>query len=221
MSSKYRGIIGYLQLDDFWDSLSYNEKKYISRYSQDQLDSETNNPIKGEIISSNLTRLSYLYPFIGSSVTEKRWELADKLITYCDKLDDTIIRKHFFYMNAANCYYLQRRTREDAIEKAIQYCKKDIEIAEQFKIDFQEDLINLAIKLNREPRYILPYYPSFKQLCIMYEQGNQINNALVVCNKAISLGFINDKTKSSMIGRKSKLEKKLNVQKNTDATESS
>jgi tetratricopeptide (TPR) repeat protein len=99
---------------------------------------------------------------------------------------------HFTYNELIDVYYKQRDDREDAIEKCISYCKKDIEIAEDFVIEFGE----------------VPRIPSFKRLAIIYEDLGRYKEALDICDQALKIGTT-DGTKGGFEGRKERIRNKM------------
>ena len=73
----------------------------------------------------------------------------------------------------------------------------------------REQRLVLEERTNSKPFLQLPYYPAFKQLAIIYEKSGNLDEAIRVCEKAIEIGFTDDKTKSGMSGRLDKLKTKL------------
>ena len=75
------GIIGYLHLEFFWNSLNSQEKSAMVRYYQSALGADPNgSPIKGEIASYSQTALNYLWCEIGRALHDKDYTLVDKII---------------------------------------------------------------------------------------------------------------------------------------------
>lgn len=91
-------------------------------------------------------------------------------------------------------YYKQRDNREDAIEKCIDYCRKDIEVAEGFVAEFGK----------------VPRIPLLKRLAIIYERQGQYEEALAVCDQAPGIGTV-DGTQGGFKGRKERLRKKMTI----------
>lgn len=89
-------------------------------------------------------------------------------------------------------FYKQRDDREDAIEKCIEYCQKDIEIADEFVAEFGG----------------VPRIPSFKRLAIIYERQERYEDALEVCDRALEIGTT-DGTKGGFEGRKERIRNKM------------
>jgi tetratricopeptide (TPR) repeat protein len=136
----------------------------------------------------------YLKGVGSTAASEKDYEFAEMvLLEALDHEDGSATSTHFTYNELIDVYYKQRDDREDAIKKCIQYCKKDIEIADEFVAEFGE----------------VPRIPSFKRLAIIYEKQERYADAIAVCEQALEIGTT-DGTKGGFEGRKDRLRKKLN-----------
>ena len=93
--------------------------------------------------------------------------------------------------------YHKQREKSEYLDKCIEFCKKDIEILQEFKKAY----------IKREGQTTLPSIPSFQQLAIIYEKQGKYAEAIEVSSKALSCG-VKDKTKGGFNGRIEKLEKK-------------
>ena len=199
--NRIEGIIGYLELDDFWMSLSYEESQAMLKYAGSFLGArENNSPIEGKITYSSARPLSYLGGYIGWAVADHNYSLADKIVEYCDKIYEkaTPVDKHFYLMGAADCYYKQRDIREDGFALAEKYHLMDIKLFPRYKVPLIKDI------------GMLPRIPSFQQLAIMYEKAGRYQDAIDICKLAIKYG-LTDTTKSGYAVRLEKLQKKLNT----------
>ena len=143
--------------------------------------------------------LSYLGSYIGWAVADNDYAVADKIIEHCDKIYEkaTPVDKHFYLMGAADCYYKQRDSREDALALAEKYHLMDVKLFPQYKGQLVKDMGG-----------ILPRIPSFQQLAIMYEKAGRYQDAIDICKLAMNYG-LTDTTKSGYAGRLEKLQKKL------------
>ena len=198
---KIDGMIGYLGLEDFWMSLSFEQSEAMIRYTRSGLGADPNSsPIEGKITYSSARPLSYLSSYIGWAVADHDYALADKIIEHCDKIYEkaTPVDKHFYLMGAADCYYKQRDSREDALALAEKYHLMDVKLFPQYK--------GLLVK---DMGGILPRIPSFQQLAIMYEKAGRYQDAIDICKLAMDYG-LTDTTKSGYAGRLENLQKKLN-----------
>ena len=98
-------------------------------------------------------------------------------------------------------------------------CEQEIEIIPQilgFIDDFRqlysaipekEGIYNIH-EIMKEDKYKLANCIVFKKLAIYYEKNASYDDAIRVCDKAISCGYLDDGTKLGMIGRKNKILKK-------------
>ncbi|WP_049904096.1 tetratricopeptide repeat protein, partial [Halococcus agarilyticus] len=143
-------------------------------------------------VSTSQTAQGYLKGVGHTAVGQKDYEFAEMVLASALELDDgSVTDTHFIYNTLIDACYKQRNEREDAIEECIEYCKKDIEIAQDFIDEFGE----------------VPVIPSFKRLAIIYEKQKRYKDAIDVCNQALDLGAT-DGTKGGFEGRKERLRNK-------------
>lgn len=108
---------------------------------------------------------------------------------------------HFTYNKLIKFYYKHRNDKVDAIDKCIYVCQKDI--------DLMPDFIEIWKKEN--PTYnFLPSIPSFKHLAIIYDQQGKFDEAIQVCEKALSFR-LDDGTKGGYASRIQKIKKKAGI----------
>ncbi len=198
---KTEGMIGYLGLENFWMSLSFEQSEAMIRYTRSGLGADSNSsPIEGKISYASARPLSYLGSFISWAIADHNYELADKIIEHCDKIFDkaTPVDRHFYLIGAADCYYKQRIIREDALALAEKYHMMDVKLFPQYKGPLVKAMGG-----------ILPRIPSFQQLAIMYEKAGRYQDAIDICKLAMKYD-LTDSTKSGYAGRLEKLQKKLN-----------
>lgn len=142
----------------------------------------------------------YLISSFPWAVSEKDYIFADKLINRAEQsIRDglyTLTNLHFFLQNAAECYYKQRETRPDALDKTIDYCLRDIQAFPKYSKELVAEMETL------------PRIATFQRLAILYEKAGEIEKAIQVCDLALQYG-LTDNTKSGYEGRKQKLQKKL------------
>ncbi len=184
------GYIGYLGLDEFWYGLTESERQLI-------LSESAESPVEGEIVSTTYSQVSFLSNYACWAIKEAHWELAEKILSYCEKADGSLVDYHFLYLNVSECYFSQIKKYEPAIDKAIEFCKKDIDLFPQFREP-------LMIEFDGE----LPRIPSFQTLAMCYEKQGKYQEAIDVCKLAIAYG-ITDATKTGFEGRIRRLEKKM------------
>lgn len=63
--------------------------------------------------------------------------------------------------------------------------------------------------IKAEDKYKFANCEVFKKLAIYYEKSMQYDDALRICDLAISIGYLDDGTKMGILGRKSKILKKM------------
>lgn len=97
------------------------------------------------------------------------------------------------------------------MQHVIELCKKDIALAEMF-IKSQLEIQNVRVangwSEQKEAADVLPSFPTFKRLAIIYEKQKNYDEAIAVCQHAIELGFVDDGTDGQMPGRIARLMKK-------------
>jgi tetratricopeptide (TPR) repeat protein len=186
-------IVG-VGLEEWYVNLSNEQQQKLHEYSTFfGTGGEMNLLDKGTGETSQSAQ-EYLKGVGSTAASEKDYEFAEMvLLEALDREDGSATSTHFTYNELIDVYYKQRDDRGDAIEKCIQYCKKDIEIADEFVAEFGE----------------VPRIPSFKRLAIIYERQERYADAIAVCDQALEIGTT-DGTKGGFEGRKDRLRKKLN-----------
>jgi len=186
-------IVG-VGLEEWYTNLSDEQQQKLHEYSTFfGTGGEMNLLDKGTGETSQSAQ-EYLKGVGSTAASEKDLEFAEMvLLEALDREDGSVTSTHFTYNELIDVYYKQRDDRDDAIEKCVQYCKKDIEIADKFVAEFGE----------------VPRIPSFKRLAIIYERQERYADAIAVCDQALEIGTT-DGTKGGFEGRKDRLRKKLN-----------
>jgi ankyrin repeat protein len=128
-------------------------------------------------ILSNIATQSFQYNFIkeNRSIVQKFYEKADQLF---EKSDD-IIDRHFFYNNSIRFYYADRENKE-SMKKAIEACRKQIDIAPSASENFKRF------------HGRMPEHTGYKQLAIILDKQNKYDEAIKICNQAQSEGWAGD-----------------------------
>lgn len=185
-------IVG-LDLNDWYLSLSDEQRQKLHQHSTFfGTGGEVNLLDRGGRETSQ-TAQEYLKGVGSTAASEKDYDFAEMvLLTALEREDGSATSTHFTYNELIKIYYKQRDDRQDAIEKCIEYCKKDIEIADEFVAEFGE----------------VPRIPSFKRLAIIYENQERYENALAICDQALEIGTT-DGTKGGFEGRKERIYKKM------------
>lgn len=122
---------------------------------------------------------------------------------------------------------LEQITREKNPEIKKRLCLEDISIFPEFRKELlmQADEIVQKSKASDDRigehhpleyykrkyahNYIIPRFPSFKALAIIYEREGEYEEAIGICKDAIKLGLQDDGTKGGMTERIRKLQAKL------------
>ena len=195
---KVGGEIKYLNLEDWWlNELTEEERDLIRKR-----DKYTSFPQKetyideGEILSSSITKVKLFKSLFGMFVPNDEYEIAEKVLKKGETFigeDSDILDEHFFYLGAIDFYYSLRDEKEDALDKAIEYCKKQIDISQEAKAAFLKD----------EWR-ALPNHRGYKQLAIIYGKQKQYEKALEITKQAHAQGWNEDSER-----RIARLEKKI------------
>jgi len=224
---KYGGIIAFLRLEDFWDSLLPEERDFIREcYSSSQgggnrkhIDSPKAN------ISTTQTSTGFLTAYAGWAISKKRFELADKLLKEAIKQPTNHIDLHYTYIYLIDICYKRRNENPEWLERCINYCLADIEIFPWVKEEYlqkeRERLIRYAdnpihtkkerpsiLKKAKNVEFLL-HVPSFQRLAIIYEQQGKYGEAIDICKLALNYG-LHDGTKGGFKGRIDRLKKKAN-----------
>lgn len=201
---KIGGIIGYLKLGAFWDACSSTEKSLITQYYRNRLGAGKNSsPVEGNINYSSQSALSYLTCLIGWAVYDKKYSFADKIIEYAEKEvqhSTSSIDKHFYLQAVADYYYKRIGTKNNAMDKAIEYCHRDVELFPVYRTPLKKNIGEL------------PRIMTFQRLVMLYEKQEKYIEAIEICKKAIKYN-LSDSTKTGYNGRMERLQKKLQKNK--------
>ena len=186
-------IVG-VGLEEWYANISDEQQQKLHEYSTFFGTGGEINLLEQGTVETSQSAQEYLKGVGATAASEKDYEFAELvLLEAFDREYGSATSTHFTYNELIDVYYKQRDDREDAIEKCIQYCKKDIKIAEEFVDEFGE----------------VPRIPSFKRLAIIYEKQERYADAIAVCDQALEIGTT-DGTKGGFEGRKDRLRKKLN-----------
>ncbi len=141
---------------------------------------------------------NYRYEF-----NEELWQLESRV----REEYEPIISSHYqllekigvAYTTIINLYGVE----SEQMDKVIDLCLKDIEIAPKFA-EYETKIS----KIRREKNAGHVNYGSFERLAIIYEKRKEYGKAIEVCMHAIQLGFSRDSTSGQMPGRMARLMKK-------------
>ena len=201
------GDIKYFGLTDWWLNDLTEEERQIIRDTYKpfgmSLGGEVNDHVidEGEIGGSGKNKFSFISVLISWFEKHEYFEIAKKIINLAEQNIDTnkdILDEHFYYLHCIKVYYRNRDNDPDALNKAIEYCKKQISISSKSKIAF----------LNAKHFGFLPSHTGYKQLAIIYEKQKEYQKALDLTKQALEEGWDDECQK-----RIDRLEKKINKSK--------
>lgn len=172
---KTEGLISFFNLFDFWDSLEDSERNLLELKYGDDLTKG-----KPEINGSSSYFLASLSSFVN---TKEHSKLCEKIINESIKLlkDEKSENLHFIYDSYIDFFY-RNRDSENNLEKAIEYCKKQIELSPESAKEIK----------NNEFFVSLPIHKGYEQLAIIYKKNKQWQDVIDLCEKGKSEGWTND-----------------------------
>ena len=178
-------LIVVLDLEEWYVNLTDEQREKLHEHSTFFGTSGGSNLLEQDVVETSQSSQEYLKGVGATAANAKDYEFAEfVLLTALERNDGSVTSTHFTYNELIDVYYKQRDDRE----KCINYCKKDIKIAEEFVTEFGE----------------VPRIPSFKRLAIIYEKRGQYDKAIAVCEQALDIGTT-DGTQGGFEGRKERL----------------
>lgn len=144
---------------------------------------------------------NYSHHTMYSSVNDDAYQVESSEFVVLPFFDIPVVARHFECLEKVVENY-NNVTKNKAYfgkyaETVIANGLEDIAIAPEF------------IKCCKENDELIPTYPSFKILALLYEHREEYEEALIVCKQAVNLGFVDDGTKGTMTKRIEKLKKLL------------
>ena len=165
----------------------------------------------------------------------KIYKSSHNIFSYCH-VDDPIgnrkidsLKKKYFQIFSAHDRYLTEiaiynqqpaNTRDEFLLSYLNACEQEIQIIPQL-LSFFKEYNRITSKssacrtrsqsittIEEEYQYKLANCEVFKKLSMFYEKTAKYDDAIRVCDAAISCGYLNDGTKMGMIGRKNRIIKK-------------
>lgn len=193
LKNKYGGYVKSLGLKKFWGELTIDERElckesfaksfYPNPFNKESVDN-SNFKIKADLSASDFLAIT-----ATRIINQKNYVLAEKLLLKASTQEKDAIKKHNILTTLIDVYYKQRVEREDALEKCVFYCRKDIQLASKV-IEEKKDI------------------PSFKRLAIILENEAKYAEAIRVSELALKYG-VSDGTKGGYEGRIEKLKSKI------------
>ncbi len=174
-----KGLLGYLGLTDWFNSLDDSERNKIMKYygvDKDEL-------FEVELLYSGETREGFVAKIARGALYHKDLEFALNYLEMINPdqwpVDDT----HFFYQSLIPLFYRLRDKDKRALDMTIYYCKKNIELIKEHK----EELLDCFSSIPNFGKQF-PAIDCFRYLAIIYQNDGKIDKAIEVCQDAISLG---------------------------------
>jgi tetratricopeptide (TPR) repeat protein len=195
---KIQGEIGYFGLTEWWLSeFSEDEQNYIIKTFQ-PLGSTGESLVKGEILSTSGTAMGLLSSLAGWFGKKEDRVIAYRMLKKAEELIDEktdILDMHFFYQSKLEIYYRNRENDPNALEEAINACKKQIGIAPKVAVAFKKEYGDATLLSHK----------GFEQLAIIEEKQKNFEAAIDISQKALEQGWVGDWQK-----RIERCKKKLN-----------
>jgi len=124
------------------------------------------------------------------------------LLTELSKNKKNLVDRHFLYISLQDFYYKYRTVDDKYIEKCIEYCNLDINslsemqeayISEEIKRAQQLASFSGSKNLKEEieeikKRGFIGNIPAFKRLAIIYDKQGKYDEAISICDRAITYG---------------------------------
>lgn len=186
-------LIAALDLRDWYLDLSTEQRQKLHQHSTRFGTGGESNSLERNVTETSQTAQEYLKGVGSTAVSENDYAFAEMVLLSALEFEDgSATSTHFTYTTLIDLYYKQRDNWENAIENCIEYCRKDIAIADEFVGEFGD----------------VPRIPSFKRLAIIYQKQGNHEAALDICDQALEIGTT-DGTKGGFEGRKDRLRKKM------------
>jgi hypothetical protein len=206
VSKEINGYIKYHELIEWWTNIPEVDKNKIleslpekdegiSLLSKDSLlrqdirfDSGTRLGIVTSVILSGFSYPNDQKKIERYSIDRDKIEKYSSNLVQMIKENREILDIHFFYSTLAGASYFLKDRDDNAIMDAIKYCKKCIEVSMDVKKQLELEY----------PDSVLPHHYCFKQLSIIYEKMNKIQEAIDVVTVAKEQGWSGDNWAKSL-----------------------
>jgi hypothetical protein len=144
-------MIGYYQITDWWlSAFDDSERSYI----QDKfhpLGSSPDSLTSGNISYSSQSVVSFLSAFAGWFYKAHDRTIARKILDHAEEIDVNdagVLDAHFLYQQTIQSYY-KDRDNLSFLAKAIEACRKQIELAPEAAKEFKSDYLARRYLLTR------------------------------------------------------------------------
>ncbi|EJT6502805.1 hypothetical protein QTH81_01680 [Clostridium perfringens] len=193
-NKKIKGEIGYFKLEDWWiNSFNDDERNLIlSVYSPFGIGVDGNNiNLKSNLIDTDIeyesgNTLNFLVGFFTWFSKKEYYDnIAPKIINEIEyqilNFNYPTLDLHFAY-GSIMAFYYKNREKDDCYDKAIYYCKKQIELSKESAKGFMKEFGGRT----------LPGHMGYKQLSIILEKEKKYEEALFLIKKANEEGWRGD-----------------------------
>jgi tetratricopeptide (TPR) repeat protein len=172
-------LLEVLELEEWYDNLSSMEQEKLNQYSTAFGTGGEYNLLNVSMKETTRTAQSYLRAVGSSAANANDYEFAEKvLLKALDVDDNNPTDRHFVYNQLIDLYYKQRGSRQDAIDRCVSFCKKDIDSIDVFLDAWMEEYDDGP-----------PRIPSFERLAMIYERQGEYACVIDICDMAIKLGL--------------------------------
>ena len=126
-------LIEVLDLNAWYTGLSEEQRQKLHQYSTSFGIGGEVNLLEQSVEKTTRSAQEYLKGVGSTAANEKEYKFAEMVLLSALEFEDgSATSTHFTYNELIDVYYKQRDNRKDALEKCIEYCKKDIETADDF-----------------------------------------------------------------------------------------
>lgn len=180
-----KGEIGYYGLSEWWFSeFSENERTHIVN-TYTPMGSGKDTLLKANIDWSSSSVVHFLYNLAGWFNNKRDRYLAIKILKKAEELisnDTPVMDIHFYHQHIIRIHYSNRLIDSNSLDKSIEACEKQIEIAPQvakaMKEEFNDDF--------------LPSHVGYIQLAIIKKKEKKYQEVIDICSKALKEGWRGD-----------------------------
>jgi len=191
-----QGLLDHLNLREWYRNLPPAKQQQVRNSNNVMgIGGTQTNLLDQEMVSSGtMTQQDFLAGVVKHAAKEGDIQFAEEVLPKAMSAKGrSVENEHFMYLSLIQAHYKERNNRNDAIENCVKYCKKDIEIADEFLKTWDGEI---------------PRIPSFKRLAIIHENKGEYEKAAEICDMAIERNLI-DKTKGGFEGRKERILNKM------------
>lgn len=185
-NSGYSGYIGYYGLEDWWlTEFSDAEREYIENKYQPMGSSPGDKSLTHKKIEwTSASAANFLNGLSSWFTGQNDRDIARKMLDKAQKLTirtgslKNVLDEHFVLSEQIPIYY-RDRNQEGMLEKAIEVCKRQIELANFAREAFLKEC----------PKQSLPSHRGYKQMVIILDKEGRRGEAISLCMQAKNEGW--------------------------------